>query len=72
MGANSAPRRQNCRGWEKMPLQAWETLSPLLPFSHKDEAESHHPPVDQETGGVGKEDGAGIQGEMNIPIKARG
>lgn len=43
MGANSAPRRQNCRGWEKVPLQDWETLSPLLPFSHKDEAESHHP-----------------------------
>lgn len=43
MGANSAPRRQNCRGWEKTSLQDWESLSPLLSFPHKDKAESHHP-----------------------------
>lgn len=42
MGASSAPRRQNCKGWERMPLQDRETRSPLLPFSHKDGIESCH------------------------------
>lgn len=70
MGANSAPRRQNCGGWEKTPLQDWKTLSPLLP-SPPAMGQGATPPVGREPVAVVWAP-AGTQGEMETPITATG
>lgn len=64
MGASSAPRRQNCRGWVKMPFQGWETLPPRLtcPIRMDPGAESHHTLLDKVTGGMGT--GGGLESKV--------
>lgn len=75
MGASSAPRRQNCRGWEKRPLQGCgDALTGFPQQGWTQEQRAINPtPVDQQISSVGTgEMGLETQGGMKIPIRERG